>query len=355
MVLQSLWYLICCLILVQLTLVTAFPRNELISKGYKIGIAPSHVTESPNHLLKNTKSWSSVAGQINIYKYYGVQVDGVDWATPVNPKLLVDFAGNEKVALGCEFGDFHLSPNMAERIVQTAFQQLDPILQNGGMVDSLHLDGPIRRMLKGYQTHPDALSLEEIAAFMVKFWKQMKRKYPKIKIGLITNLPNWDYTKNLVGYNGHFTDKSGIYFLEALERVNRALISSGEQMAFLEVDCPFNYYRETRTRNKDAKVDNPAKLSHLQKWCKENEIQFNLVVNAEPRKEGAVGFYELTCKYLEHLEKDKIHPDTFFFQSWYKEPFAHLPENKKYTFMNTAKDAIALLVELYPRKSKASK
>jgi hypothetical protein len=268
---------------------------------------------------------------------------------------LAAFAKKEKISLGCEFGDFHLSQNMAERVVQSAFNQLDPVFQNEGTVDSLHLDGPIRRMLKGVQNHPDALSLDEISSFLVNFWKKIKLWYPKIRIGLVTNLPNWDYTNEFHGWNGHYTDRSGVNYLQALQEVHAALLEAGQKMDFLEIDYPFNYYREVRTRKGDVVINNSAKLSHIENWCLKNGIQFHLVVNAEPRKAGGKAFYDLTCEYVQRLHQDKIYPDSFIFQSWYKQPEEHLPETKKYTFMNTARDAILLLGELCPRKSKALK
>ena len=348
-IIQRLWYFFCWLAMVQFSLVKAFSRNELNSKAYKIGIAPSHVTASPDSLLNNTSRWAFVANQIDFYKYYGVQLSNSSHFSSLNPKLLATFAEEEKISLGCEFGDFHLSQNMTERVVQTAFNQLDPVFQNGGMVDSLHLDGPIRRMLKGVQNHPDALSLNEISSFLVNFWKKVKSRYPEIRIGLITNLPNWDYTKKLHGWNGHYSDLSGVTYLQALQAVYAALLEAGQKMDFLEIDYPFNYYREVRTRKGDVEIHNAAKLSHIENWCLKHGIQFHLVVNAEPRKNGAKGFYDLTCEYVLRLHQDKIYPDSFIFQSWYKQPAEHLPETKKYTFMNTARDAIHSVQQLYPK------
>lgn len=355
MILQRLWYLFCWLAVVQFSVVTAFPQNDSKWKAYKIGIAPSHTTASPNSLLNSTSQWAFVAKQIDFYKYYGVQLSNSSHFSSLDPKLLASFAKKEKISLGCEFGDFHLSQNMTERVAQSAFNQLDPVFQNGGMVDSLHLDGPIRRMLKGVQNHPDALSLDEVSSFLVTFWKKMKSSYPGMRIGLVTNLPNWDYSQKFHGWNGHYTDRSGVTYLQALNEVHAALLEAGQKMDFLEIDYPFNYYREVRTRKGDVEIHNVAKLSHIENWCLKNGIQFNLVVNAEPRKTGGKGFYDLSYEYVQRLHQDKIYPDSFIFQSWYKQPDEHLPETKKYTFMNTARDAILLLGELYPRKSKAFK
>lgn len=273
-----------------------------------------------------------------------------DWATPLDPRALVNFTKARSIKLGCEFGNFDFVQN-GNDASEMAFKQLEPIFEAGGEVTSIHLDGPIRHMLKGHQKSPNALGLNEIALRMVRFWKQIRAQYPKMRIGIITNLPNWDYTQELVGYNGHYTDRSGVTYLEAIGVLHRVLADAGEKIDFIEVDCPYNYYREKRTRKDDADLDNAKKLSELQQWCEERAIAFHLVVNAEPREEGAKGFHDLTCAYVQDLRRDGIFPDVFIVQSWYKEPGKNQPETEEHTFMNTAKDAITLIQELYPNKA----
>ena len=323
---------------------------SLLPKHYEIGIAPSHITTPPGPLFRSTSRWSTVATHVNLYKYYGVQLIGAKWATDLDGRTIAEFAKKENMKIGCEFGDFHLGDQRIPEPSTPAFRQLDPVFKAGGSVSSIHLDGPIRRMIKGVQKHPNAITLDEIAERMVDFWQKIHAKYPRMRIGLITNLPNWDYTKELVGYNGHFTDKSGVTYSEALDAVHRALTKAGEEMDFIEIDCPYNYYREKRTRNKDAAVDNARKFTALQKWCKARDIGFHMVVNAEPRNQGAQGFHDLTCEYVRQLRRDGIYPDVFIIQSWYKQPNRNSPETEAFTFMNTAMDAIALIQKLYPNK-----
>ncbi|MDB4805265.1 hypothetical protein OAH16_01545 [bacterium] len=50
------------------------------------------------------------------------------------------------------------------------------------------------------------------------------------------------------------------------------------------------------------------------------------------------------------MRRDGIYPDVFIIQSWYKQPNRNSPETEAFTFMNTAKDAIALIQKLYPNK-----
>ena len=88
MILQRLWYLLCWIALMQLGFVNAY-ASEVVRKNYKIGLAPSHVTTSPNSFLKNTSEWAFVAKQIDFYKYYGVQFGGLSQFTSIDPQKLL--------------------------------------------------------------------------------------------------------------------------------------------------------------------------------------------------------------------------------------------------------------------------
>lgn len=326
---------------------------KLAPKPYSIAIAPSHITTPPGPIFESVSQWRTVANSVTLYKYYGVQLIDTKWATALDASVLVEFAKKKNIQIGCEFGDFHLGDTSIPDPAIFAFRQLDPVFKAGGTVSSIHLDGPIRRMIKGLETNPNAIPLNEIADRMVDFWKKIHARYPRMRIGLITNLPNWDYTTELAGYNGHYTDRSGVTYAEALDTVHGALKKAGEKLDFLEVDCPYNYYQEKRTRNNDAAVDNPRMFVKIQKWCKENNVQFHMVINAEPRSQGAQGFHDLTCEYVRQLHRAGIFPDMFIIQSWYEQPDKHLPEEEANTFMNTARDAIALIHELYPIKAQS--
>ena len=325
----------------------ALPR--LKAKPYRIGIAPSHITVSMNPLFESTSGWTQVAGEVDLFKCYGVQLLGVKWASELDPEALATFMTQHGIEIGCEFGGFHLGQGDTVPDASIgALEQLDLISRSGGAVASIHLDGPVRRMIKGHSDSPNAMTLDEIAERMVDFWRKIHKKHPATRIGLITNFPNWDYTKELVGYNGHYTDRSGFTYLEVIDKLHQVLDRAGEKIAFVEVDCPYNYYRETQTRAKDAPVDNPAKLLALQKWCQDRQIDFHLILNAEPRDGGAQAFHDLTLEYIRRLRRDGLLPDVFLIQSWYKSPQQHVPESDQHTFMGTAREVIELIHELFP-------
>ena len=333
----------------------AYARSlpPLKPKPYQIGIAPSHITTSNNPLLESSAQWPKTAAGIDLYKYYGIQMPGVKHSnriTPVDPKNLVALMKREHVELGCEFGSFPRRDKTGEKAIQNAFEQIDPVFEAGGKVSSIHLDGPVRRQLKGI--FPDGKSLDEITANLVKFYKALHAKYPQLEIGLITNFPNWDYTRQLPGYVGGFTAKSGLTYLQVLNTVYKALNAAGQKIAFIEVDCPYNYFREKRSRRHHAAMDNPRKFRELQKWCEQRNIRFHVIINAQVGSGRA--FHDMVLKYIRQLRKDGIFPDLFLIQSWYTHPSTKLPESKPDTFMNTARDAISLIHSLYPSAPSAS-
>lgn len=322
----------------------------LAPRPYRLAVSPSHVASPLDPLLASPDQWKNVAGNIDFYKYYGVQFLGSGHFGSFDPSALVAVGEERKFALGCEFGDFHIGADgcVAGSPADLAIAQLAPIFAAGGRVDSLHLDDPVRRLMGCDPPNAKHLNFEQAKTECVRFWQKLHAKYPALRIGLISNLPNWDYSDGLPGYNGDYTRRSGLTYRQVLEGIHSALSAAGQNLAFFEVDCPFNYYREPRTRTGDAPLDNEAILADIQTWCRGHGIPFHLVVNAEPRGRGPEGFKADTLAYVRQLRRDGIFPDCFIIQSWYEEPREHIPETREGTFMNTARDARALIRELYP-------
>ena len=213
----------------------------------------------------------------------------------------------------------------------------------------LSLDGPDCRLLKGCVNRPDALSLKQLAQELIKFWQGVHQAYPGIRIGLISNYPNWDFSRQLSGYNGNNTDASGVTCEEILNKVYVALSAVGEKLDYVEIDNPYNYYVECNTRKGDAIHNGAKNLLAIQMWCGEHQADFHLIVNAEPRGQGGKAFHDLTVKYVRRLRQDGVFPDLFLIQSWYEQPTENLPETRADTFTNAARDTIRVIHELYPR------
>ena len=186
----------------------------------------------------------------------------------------------------------------------------------------------------------------------------MSKSFPKTRIGLITNFPNWHYTPRHPGMLGTWSERSGVHYHDALEAVYLAAKKKGARIDFVEVDCPLNYYRATANRTDPTRrVDNAAKFKALQEWCEQRGVEFWLVVNYDTNPQKVAGkpelgnrlFHDETLAYIRRLRRDGIFPDCFTIQSWYKLPVDHLPEDGGYSFMHTARDSIRLIRELYPR------
>ncbi|MCK5803345.1 MAG: hypothetical protein KAI66_10955 [Lentisphaeria bacterium] len=181
------------------------------------------------------------------------------------------------------------------------------------------------------------------------------------QVGLITNFPNWHYTADHPGMLGSWTKRTGVHYLDVLEAVHRATRAKGMAFDFVEVDCPWNYYRATANRDDPSRrVDNATKFKALQQWCRERDMEFWLVVNRDTNPQKVAGkvqmgnrlFHDGTLTYIRQLRRDGVFPDCFTIQSWYKLPDKHLPEGSGYSFMHAARDAIRLIRELFPEKDR---
>ena len=339
------------------TMAAEDPRDDLLPKlepkPYWIGATASHVAEPMDPIFERDAAWPKAVNALNLYKYYGVLAPSPSpkWATDMSVPALVAFCKRNGLCLECEFGSFAVGSGkkLSDSAFAHAVAQVDPIVAAGGKVGRMTLDGPVCRTVRGIVKHHDAMTLDAISTELARFFVLVRKRYPGIQIGLTPNLPNWDYSKDQVGYNGHNTDLSGHTYLAVLERIEKALAAAGEQMDFIEVDCPFNYYRETRTRAGDATVDNARKLRDLQAWCTERNIEFVLIVNAEHRGGGGKAFHDLTIEFVRSLRKHGVFPDGFLIQSWYDKPDRNLPETQAGTFSNTVRDAALLINELFPR------
>jgi hypothetical protein len=271
-----------------------------------------------------------------------------------------------------EFGSFGINggKNEGAKSAENAIKRLQPIFNSGKPIKSLHLDGPIRRMVKEVKklygevpANEIALDLDDISKEMVVFFKEVHKKWPELDIGLIVNLPNWDYNEKLRGSIGIWTDSCGIYYEDVLTQIYEVLTEAGERLAFIEIDCPYNYYIMDKTGYGEAgPCDTPEQFRLIQKWCRNREVKLNLVVNTYPYesvKESDLAvlesdevtaanlrFREGVLDYIRKVRNDGVYPDLIMIQSWYRAPVKNLPETEKGTFMNTALDAAKLIRSL---------
>jgi hypothetical protein len=331
-------------------------------KDYRVGIAPSHITRPTAPLFDaGIDDWKEVRQSIDFYKVYSLQAAPPDWATPLPVDSFADFVKEHGIVVDAEFGDFRPGDGVgAGQAAAKRARAMHAWLGHRGVtLRVLHLDGPVRRLIGSSGKARDGMSLSQAAAEVADFLAQFRKDFPGTRIGLITNFPNWHYTPQHPGMLGTWTDHTGVYYRDVLEAVYKAAREKQTGFDFVEVDCPFNYYRATKNRTDPSRlVNNAAKFKALQRWCQERDLEFWLIVNFDTNPQHVAGrtelgsrlFHDQTLAYIRRLRKDGVFPDCFTIQSWYKLPAEHLPETGGYSFMHTARDAVRLIRELFPKR-----
>lgn len=337
------------------------PEPPLTPKPYEIGIAPSHITKPTAPLFgERVADWDEVRTSIDFYKIYSLQASPPGWASPLPVDSFAAFVKEYDVAVDAEFGNFRSAGGVGEgKAAAERARAMHAWMGHRGLrLRALHLDGPIRRLMGCDRVENDGLTLEQSAEEIAVFLSECRKAFPETRIGLITNFPNWHYTPEHPGMLGSWTRRSGVHYRDALEAVYQAARNRGTRFDFVEVDCPFNYYRATANRtDRTRRVDNAAKFKALQQWCEERDIEFWLVVNYDTNPQKVANkpelgnrlFHDETLAYIRRLRRDGIFPDCLTIQSWYKLPVEHLPEEGGYSFMHTARDAVRLIHELFPQ------
>lgn len=353
------------LVVLALLLATAASASSaeppLTPKFYTIGIAPSHITKPTAPLFgERIADWDEVRTSIDFYKIYSLQASPPGWASRLPVDSFAGFVKEHAIAVDAEFGDFRPGGGGGEGVAAAErARAMHAWLGHRGLrVRALHLDGPIRRLMRCDRKENDGLSLQQTAEEIAAFLSVSRKDFPETKIGLITNFPNWHYTPEYPGMLGTWTERSGVHYRDALEAVYQAAREKGATFDFVEVDCPWNYYRATKNRSDPTRrVDNAAKFKALQQWCEEHDLEFWLIVNFDTNPQKVAGesdlgnrlFHDQTLAYIRRLRKDGIFPDCFTIQSWYKLPTEHLPEEGDYSFMHTARDSIRLIRQSFPQ------
>lgn len=336
----------------------------LVAKHYEIGIAPSHITKPTAPLFSTgVADWDEVRRSIDFYKVYSLQSTPPAWATELPVDSFAAFVKKHGIAVDAEFGNFRLTRGAGEgKAAAERARAMHAWLGHRGLqLRALHLDGPIRRLMGCDRAENDGVTLKQAAEEIAVFLAESRKNFPETRFGLITNFPNWHYAPEHPGMLGTWTERSGVYYRDALEAVYQAARAKGTRFDFVEVDCPLNYYRATSNRSDPSRrVDNAAKFKALQQWCEARDLEFWLIVNFDTNPQQVAGkpdlgnrlFYDQTLAYIRRLRQDGIFPDCFTIQSWYKLPAEHLPEQGEYSFMHTARDAVRLIRQLYPRSDK---
>ena len=322
---------------------------------YRIMMTAPATVGSPDPLFTEPCTWPALRDNIDGYKYYGRQFMGPK-ERRLDAKAFARFTTKAKFVVGVEFGHMFLPPKGSKqepwrRWLTEAIAEIQPVFDAGGRVDTVHIDGAIRRLLGhggGGGIPQRGLPYDQAMDQFVRFWVALEKNYPGIQIGYIVNFPNWDYTNQYHGLVGHFTDKSGRYFHDIISDFHTKLTKAGGTISFLEVDCPYMYYSAKKTHTGDAPVDNPGKIRALERWCDGRKIDLYMIVNEQCLAHNAKNptpeqiaehtrrFIDNSLLYVQAIKDDGITPELFLIQSWYGVPRVHVPETQPGTMTYAA-------------------
>ncbi len=329
----------CCCLLAPLLLAAA-----------EYGIAPSHIAGDPNALYRDPAAWREVWSRAALLKIYDVQLRGAKWASQVDPAALSEFLKTSRLKLGVEYGT-RFGHGSGKDVAAAILKNIAPLEKAGIKVYSIHLDGAVVRTLRGIKSPPNPgaparYELDRVAEEIAELFAALRQARPELKIGLVPNLMNWDWSADVPGALGQWSRESGVCYADALNRIDQAVRRRGDRIDFIEVDAPYNYYKLAKTIS-GRKFDGPGLLGEVQSWCRERNIAFHLIVNCEPRepfgdypetssdqekRAGSEVFRRGTEAYWQRLAKDGVKPDLLLIQSWYRVPAEVLPVTDRDSF-----------------------
>ena len=345
----------------------------LAPKSYWISVTPSpFAAEETRVLFDKPETWSRLRGAVDHYKYFGRQLVPGHQNHPLDPEAFASLLTKDDIRIGVEFGHVFVRPNVPADShwkvwLEEAIAEIQPVFDAGFEVHTLHFDGPVRRILGhggGGGIAGQSLPYPEAIEQLARWWVAVGERYPNMKLGVLPNLPNWDYAEDSAGYVGHFSDDhNGLTFEKAVTDLHDRVKEKGGRIDFIEIDCPHGYYGRTRTRHDDAPVDNAGKFRRIAKWCRDRNMQWHLIVNQEiPRlekkqqtpeklRELSEKYRRGTAAYLRRLRRDGLFPDVFLLESWYIVPHRQVPDSAPGTWAEITLENARLIRELFPHEA----
>lgn len=205
------------------------------------------------------------------------------------------------------------------------------MLNGGGSVAHVNVDGPFKRMVRGMCPELDERgfeSYEPAAAALVDYVVAKGERSPGVTPWIITNFPNW-------GREGKPPITSAAWgdYAEAFEVLVDEFRDRDVPLAVVMVDHPAEYGRKDR-------------IVELQERAAEREIPFNMIVNfrAGGRRSDRA-FSEWTLSYVRDLQKRDLDPDRYTVESWYEHPQTNVPETDETTMTGLVRSVLELRKE----------
>ncbi len=285
-------------------------------------------------LFDSPGPWSEVVSKSQVFGFF----IGTPYKNSIEEmKRKVDFLKDHNLSISVEGGGTlgwsHLcepKDQNGERSADIELKRIQTIYDAGGKVSYLSLDGPVARLIEGGKGECSFTEKEALGE-LIDYIRIVKSEHPGINIGLITNFPQWSYDQ----YTS-FRQKPGWGdYKQVLNNIFESLRSQNLEIDYVVADNPYNYvdmdYKEG---------DGIDRILALEQQVKSEGIAFGLVYNSEAFRldGGHQRFHEETQAFIDEYQSRGGDPDIRIIESWYRDHVNIIPENEKYTFMNTVRD-----------------
>ncbi|MBN2497840.1 MAG: hypothetical protein JXR96_24815, partial [Deltaproteobacteria bacterium] len=327
---------------------------ELRDEPYEIWVTPDFRYDN-NALFAPGAAWEGAAAATRVFKLHERELNDNDqerdWILDVGQ--MVAFLDAHGMQLGLETagtrgGDACTNPNGTGIASANGLIGLvDRVVDAGGRVDLIMMDGPVSRIIDGGRQVGDGgaagecgFSLQESAEQVVAYMQAVHAAYPQIRIGLGINFDHWRF-QGLECFFGtdvaNYSRGSGYDYNQVLDVLLPAIARAGERLDFVILDNPYEpYYKATHAPESfgGAALDQNARLRSIQAYCAVRGIDMGFMYNTADGSSDA-NFYAETLAQLREHESNGVQYRIINPESWYDGmPAGYLPDSTAYTFMN---------------------
>lgn len=287
--------------------------------------------------VDKTDQWQYVSENISHYKFYCTTLARLVHKNPELLRKVVRRISAMNLGIGIEVGI-----GRGHKPVLKSF--VDPITKMGGRVDFLVTDNVfLKSQLRSKDKY--GWTYEEAVEKYATFVAGVKKKYPKIKIGMIEAgfKYYWDDRHRFPPEKARSSHNLGD-LKEVLLDVITACEKKGTKLDMFQPE--YSYSRIENSKN------GWEKLKAMEAFCREQGLDFIFLFN--DHEGGRVSdklFHEGVIRCFEKVREKGLRPKMGTIQSWYEHPVEELPEDKEYTFMHLAKKIIELNNKAEPENS----
>lgn len=354
---------------------TMLPQNQ-------IWFTPNLASVDMLDLFNQPEQWDSARSNIDVFKFYTVQVGSGGWGCVEHPaydcgdNYLENFVDVQAFSKLGEWGidiaieSFFTGPIMSYDPVECSTSEyvhnlalsgsvnvIENVQSNGGTVRYLAMDEPIRQWYPQYyyiytgKTDPRPClvdSLGSLADHVAAYILQMQEWYPSVSVGHIELYPE-------VG-------------IDQLKEWIIALEARGVSLPFLHIDV--HGPRVDQYISLGINIDVAADMLELKSFLEEHDIEFGIIFFDtyydsqywEPGKYNDSTYYAGTMNWVNFVHDANLKPDHSIFQSWVspyyttgigpKEIPVNLPEDDPTVYSHTRliNEAFAILSNNPPVK-----